>query len=164
MLVPSPKVATYDLQPEMSAPGVTDALVAAIESLDYDLIVANYANPDMVGHTGVWDATIRALATIDGCLARIAGAIEAVEAADASGPGAVLAITSDHGNADEMREASGAPVTAHSLNPVPFLLAGRAVAGRHLRDGVLADVAPTLLELAGVAPWPGVTGRSLLDG
>jgi 2,3-bisphosphoglycerate-independent phosphoglycerate mutase len=160
--VPSPKVATYDLKPEMSAEGVTDELVAAIASGTYDVIVANYANADMVGHTGVWDATVAALGTLDGCLDRVARAIEAVEAADPGGPGAVLAITADHGNADEMRDADGRTVTAHSLNPVPFLLAGRAIAGVRLVDGVLADVAPTLLELGGLPPWPGITGRSLI--
>jgi 2,3-bisphosphoglycerate-independent phosphoglycerate mutase len=163
-LIPSPKVATYDLQPEMSAPGVTDALVKAIESGAYDFIVANYANPDMVGHTGVWDATVDALATIDSCLARVVDAVEAVEAADESGPGAILAITADHGNADDLRDASGAPVTAHSLNPVPFVLIGRSVAGRRLADGVLADVTPTLLELADLPGWPAISGRSLLRG
>ena len=161
-LIPSPKVATYDLQPEMSAPGVTDVLVYAIRSGTYDFIVANYANPDMVGHTGVWDATIAALTTIDACLARVVDALADVEAADPDGPGAILAITADHGNADELRDAIGAPVTAHSLNPVPFVLVGRAAAGRHLADGVLADVAPTLLELAGLPGWPGITGLSLL--
>ena len=161
-LIPSPKVATYDLQPEMSAPGVTDALVQAIGSGAYDFIVANYANPDMVGHTGVWDATVDALATIDSCLARVVDAVEAVEAADPDGPGAILAITADHGNADDLRDASGAPVTAHSLNPVPFVLIGRSVAGRRLADGVLADVAPTLLELADLPGWPAISGRSLL--
>ncbi len=161
-LIPSPKVATYDLQPEMSAPGVTDALVHAIEAGAYDFIVANYANPDMVGHTGVWEATLEALATIDACLARVVVAVEAVEAADADGAGAILAITADHGNADDLRDADGAPVTAHSLNPVPFVLIGRAVAGRRLADGVLADVAPTLLELADLPAWPAITGRSLL--
>jgi 2,3-bisphosphoglycerate-independent phosphoglycerate mutase len=163
LLVPSPKVATYDLQPEMSAAGVTDALVEAIGSGRYDLIVANYANPDMVGHTGVWDATIRALAVVDDCLARVAAAVEDVEAADPDGPGAILVITADHGNADEMRDATGAPVTAHSLNPVPVLAMGRAIRGRRLRDGVLADVTPTLLELAGLPPLAGMTGRSLLE-
>jgi 2,3-bisphosphoglycerate-independent phosphoglycerate mutase len=163
LLVPSPKVATYDLQPEMSATGVTDALVAAIESGSYDLIVANYANPDMVGHTGVWDATVRACEVVDGCLARIAAAIGAVESAQPDGPGAVLVVTADHGNADEMRDASGAPVTAHSLNPVPIVAIGRAVRGRRLRDGVLADVTPTLLALAGLPALPGMTGRSLLE-
>jgi 2,3-bisphosphoglycerate-independent phosphoglycerate mutase len=162
-LIPSPRVATYDLRPEMSAIGVTDAVVEAIASGHDDLVVANFANADMVGHTGVWAATIRALEVIDGCLARVASAMELVEAADPQGPGAILAITADHGNADELRDALGRPVTAHSLNPVPLLIAGRSVAGRRLRDGVLADVAPTLLELAGLPPWPGVTGRSLLE-
>jgi 2,3-bisphosphoglycerate-independent phosphoglycerate mutase len=162
-LVPSPKVATYDLQPEMSATGVTDALIDAVASNAYDLIVANFANPDMVGHTGVWDATVTAVETIDACLGRIVAALDARDAADPAGPGSLLAITADHGNADAMRDGAGNPVTAHSLNPVPFLLAGRAVAGRSLHDGVLADVAPTLLEVAGLARWEGMTGRSLLD-
>jgi 2,3-bisphosphoglycerate-independent phosphoglycerate mutase len=161
-LIPSPTVATYDLQPSMSAPGVTDALVAAIASGEYDFIVANYANPDMVGHTGDWDATLEALATIDACLARIVAEVERVEAEDPDGPGALLAITADHGNADELRDATGAPVTAHSLNPVPFVLVGRAAVGRVLADGVLADVAPTVLELADLPGWPAITGRSLL--
>jgi len=162
-LVQSPRVATYDLQPEMSAAGVTDELVAAIESGKYDFIVANFANPDMVGHTGVWDATLAALATIDVCVGKVADAIERVEAADPDGPGAVLFITADHGNADELRDADGNPVTAHSLNPVPLLGLGRALAGRTLRDGVLADVAPTILELAGLPRWEGMTGTSRLD-
>jgi 2,3-bisphosphoglycerate-independent phosphoglycerate mutase len=125
--------------------------------------VANFANPDMVGHTGVWEATIDALVTIDGCLARVVAAIDAAETTDADGPGALLAITADHGNADDLRDQAGRPVTAHSLNPVPLLLLGRAAEGRRLRDGVLADVAPTLLELAGLEPWEGITGRSLLE-
>ncbi len=164
-LIPSLKVATYDLAPAMSAVGVTDALVEAIDSGDYDFIVANYANPDMVGHTGVWDATLEGLAVVDASLARVVEAIERTEAADPSGPagpGAILAITADHGNADDLRDAEGRPVTAHSLNPVPFLLMGRSVAGRTLVDGVLADVAPTLLELADLPTWPAITGRSLL--
>ncbi len=161
-LIPSQKVATYDLAPEMSAAGVADALVEAIGSGSYDVIVANFANPDMVGHTGVWDATVQALETIDACLARVVAAIEAVDADDPAGPGAVLAITADHGNADHLRDAGGHPVTAHSLNPVPFVLVGRAAEGRRLRDGVLADVAPTLLELAGLPRWEGMTGRSLI--
>jgi 2,3-bisphosphoglycerate-independent phosphoglycerate mutase len=161
-LVPSPKVATYDLQPEMSARGVTDELVGAIESGRYDFIVANYANPDMVGHTGVWDATVEALEVIDVCLGRVADAIARVEAADPDGPGAALLITADHGNADELRDADGRPVTAHSLNPVPLLAMGRALAGRSLRDGVLADVAPTILEIAGLPRWAEMTGTSRL--
>ena len=146
----------------MSAEGVTDELVAAIGSGRFDFIVANYANPDMVGHTGVWDATVTALEVIDGCLGRVFDALSAVEAADPEGPGAVLLVTADHGNADDMLDAAGNPVTKHSLNPVPLLAMGRAVEGRTLDDGVLADVAPTILELAGLPRWPGMTGRSLL--
>ena len=162
-LIPSPGVATYDLTPAMSAPGVTDVLVQAIESDRYDFIVANYANPDMVGHTGKWDATVVALEAIDACLGRVVDAIEAAGAHEPDGAGALLAITADHGNADQMRDAAGRPLTAHSLNPVPLLLMGRAVAGRTLRDGVLADVAPTLLEVAGLPRWDGLTGGSLLE-
>jgi 2,3-bisphosphoglycerate-independent phosphoglycerate mutase len=161
-LVPSPKVATYDLQPEMSAPGVADALVEAIRSDAYDFIVANFANPDMVGHTGVWEATVTALGVIDECLGRIVGAVEALDGLDPGGPGSLLIVTADHGNAEAMRDTEGRPVTAHSLNPVPIVVVGRCVAGRSLHDGVLADVAPTICELAGLARWEGMTGRSLL--
>ena len=157
VLVPSPKVATYDLQPEMSAAGVTDALVAGIAAGRFDLLVANFANPDMVGHTGHWDATVRAAETVDACLGRIVAALAPLE-----GSGALLAITADHGNADAMRTADGDVITAHSLNPVPFLLAGHAVDGSRLTNGALSDIAPTLVEVAGVPPWPGMTGRSLL--
>ena len=159
VLVPSPKVATYDLQPEMSAPGVTDALVLGIESGDYDLLVANYANPDMVGHTGDWDATIRAVEAVDAGLGRI---VAALGLANGSQSDALLVITADHGNADALRTPDGSPITAHSLHAVPIVIAGRSVEGRALRDGVLADVAPTILELAGLRGWPGITGRSLL--
>jgi 2,3-bisphosphoglycerate-independent phosphoglycerate mutase len=162
-LVPSSKVATYDLQPEMSAAGVTDVIVEALGGDAYDLIVANFANPDMVGHTGVWEAAVRAVETVDACLARIVAALAARDATQPDGPGSLLAVTADHGNADAMKDAAGNPVTAHSLNAVPFLLAGRAVAGRSLHDGVLADVAPTLLELAGLPRLDGMTGQSLLD-
>ncbi len=159
-LIPSPRVATYDLEPAMSAVGVTDALVEAIGSGRYDFIVANYANPDMVGHTGVWDATIAGLEVLDGCLARVVAAIDAVDADDPDAPGALLAVTADHGNADELRDPDGHAVTAHSLNPVPLVLVGRAARGLTLADGVLADVAPTLLAFAGLPPWEGMTGRS----
>jgi 2,3-bisphosphoglycerate-independent phosphoglycerate mutase len=174
VLVPSPRVATYDLQPEMSAPGVADALVNGIASGAYDVLIANFANPDMVGHTGDWDATIRAVEAVDAALGRVAdelGLGRAVPmAAVPPAPGAndllatdaLLVVTADHGNADAMRTPDGSPITAHSLNPVPILIAGRAVSGRSLADGVLADVAPTLLELAALPPWPGITGRSLL--
>lgn len=163
-LVPSPKVATYDLRPAMSAGAITDALVEAIESDAYDFLLANYANPDMVGHTGRWEATVAALRFLDGCLDRVARAVLGIDArsAAAGGPGSLLCITADHGNADVMRDPSGRPVTAHSLSPVPILLAGRAVRGARLRDGVLADVTPTLLELMGEPPLEGATGRSLL--
>jgi len=164
-LVPSPRVATYDLQPEMSAAGVTDALVEAIESGTYDFIVANYANPDMVGHTGVWEATVRACETVDACLARVARAVLNADedSIRTGGRGAILAITADHGNADLMRDPDGHPVTAHSLNPVPFLLAGAAVRGITLQDGVLSDVAPTLLDLVGQPIAEGMTGHSLIQ-
>ncbi len=162
ILIPSPKVATYDLEPAMSAQGIADAIVAAIAADDHDLVVANFANPDMVGHTGVWEATIRGLETVDACLGRIRAALDARDAADPQGPGTLLAITADHGNADELRTPDGQPVTAHSLNPVPLLIAGRAMVGRRLADGVLADVTPTLLELSGLPGWDGITGRSLL--
>jgi 2,3-bisphosphoglycerate-independent phosphoglycerate mutase len=164
LLVPSPKVATYDLAPQMSAEAITDALVAAIDSGRYDVLVANFANPDMVGHTGVWDATVEACAFLDVCLGRIADATLALDQASrrGGGPGAILAITADHGNADRMRDTDGSVVTAHSLNPVPFLLAGSPVAGAALRDGVLSDVAPTLLALAGLEPAPGMTGSDLV--
>ena len=156
-LVPSPRVATYELQPEMSAAGVTDALVEGIASAQFDLLVANFANPDMVGHTGHWDATVTAVEVVDACLGRIVAALAPIDSS-----GALLVITADHGNADAMRTPEGGPVTAHSLNPVPILMAGSAVAGRGLVDGALADAAPTIIELAGLQPWPGMTGRSLL--
>ena len=154
LLVPSLKVATYDLQPEMSADGVTDALVDAIRSDEYDFLVANYANADMVGHTGVWEATVRAVEHIDACLGRIFRALE--------GRASLACITADHGNADEMRDVHGQPLTAHSLNPVPILLSGQGAENHQLRDGVLADVAPTLLALLGLPVADGMTGRPLL--
>lgn len=165
LLVPSPRVATYDLRPEMNAAGVTDALVERIEGDAYDFIIANYANPDMVGHTGVWDATVRGLEYLDACLGRVVRAVLEADrkSREAGGRGALLCLTADHGNADELRDAQGQPVTAHSLNRVPLLLAGSEVQGRRLHDGVLADVAPTLLALLGQPALPGMTGRPLLD-
>ncbi|MDP8905839.1 MAG: 2,3-bisphosphoglycerate-independent phosphoglycerate mutase [Chloroflexota bacterium] len=163
VLVPSPKVATYDLQPEMSAEGVTDAVLAGIRSDTYEFIVANFANPDMVGHTGSWPATIAACEFLDRCLARIASSVLERDAARGpTGGGAVLCVTADHGNADELRDEEGRAVTAHSLNPVPLLLAGSAVEDVGLADGVLADVAPTLLELLDLPAAQSMTGRSLL--
>jgi 2,3-bisphosphoglycerate-independent phosphoglycerate mutase len=141
----------------MSASGVTDALIDGIRSDSYDVLVANFANPDMVGHTGHWDATLEAVETVDACIGRIAGALDPLATS-----GALLVITADHGNADAMRTTDGAVVTAHSLNPVPILIAGAAIEGHRLRDGVLADVAPTIAALAGLQPWPGMSGRSLV--
>jgi len=154
ILVPSPKVATYDLQPEMSAPEVTERAVEAIRSGRFDLIVVNFANPDMVGHTGKLDAAIKAVEAVDAGLGRIAAAV-----AEAGGG---LLVTADHGNAELMRDpATGGPHTAHTSNPVPVLLMG-GPSSAQLRDGRLADVAPTLLALMGLAQPAAMTGRSLL--
>jgi 2,3-bisphosphoglycerate-independent phosphoglycerate mutase len=149
----SPKVATYDLQPEMSAPEVTDHLVAAIGE-GYDLIVANYANPDMVGHTGDLDAAIRACEAVDQGLGR---ALDAVEQA-----GGAMIVTADHGNCETMRDpVTGGPHTAHTTNPVPVILVG-GPEGARLMDGSLADLAPSLLHLMGLPQPPEMTGRSLI--
>ncbi len=153
IMVPSPKVATYDLQPEMSAPELTDKAVAAIESGKYDLIVLNYANPDMVGHTGSLPAAIKAVETVDTGLGRIVAAIEKA--------GGNLLVTADHGNCELMRDPkTGGPHTAHTTNPVPVMLFG---AGPHkLHEGRLADVAPTLLHLMDLPQPKEMTGVSLL--
>ena len=154
IMVPSPKVATYDLQPEMSAPELTEKAAAAIGSGKYDLIVLNFANPDMVGHTGSLQAAIRAVETVDEGLGRIAEAVRAT--------GGAILVTADHGNCEMMRDPrTGGPHTAHTTNPVPVLLAG-APAGAALGDGRLADIAPTLLELMGLDQPAEMTGRSLL--
>jgi len=156
ILVPSNRaVPTYDLAPEMSAEPITDALVAAMDEGRFDLIVANYANPDMVGHTGVWGAAVQAAEVIDGCLGRLART--------ALGTGSPLLITADHGNIEEMRDAQGNPQTKHTMSPVPVLLVSEAHRSRRLRAGILADVAPTLCELLGIPPGPEMTGRSLLE-
>lgn len=156
IMVPSPKVATYDLQPEMSAAELTDKAVGAINSGKYDLIVLNFANPDMVGHTGSLPAAIKAVETVDTCLGRIAEAI-------AKSGGALLA-TADHGNCEMMRDPeTGGPHTSHTTNPVPIVLTG---AGNRalLHEGRLADIAPTLLELMDLPKPPEMTGISLLRG
>ncbi len=154
IMVPSPKVATYDLQPEMSAPELADKAVAAIGSGQYDLIVLNFANADMVGHTGSLPAAIRAVEAADAGLGRIAQAIRAQNGA--------LLVTADHGNAELMRDpVTGGPHTAHTTNPVPVLLMG-APAGASLADGRLADVAPTLLALMGLAQPAEMTGHNLV--
>ena len=155
ILVPSSRdVATYDLAPEMSAPQVTDQLLAAIGSNAYDFVIVNYANPDMVGHTGVWDAAVAAAEVIDSCLGRVS---EAVQEA-----GGALIVTADHGNIEEMRDERGEPQTKHTTSPVPLVLVGEPWRGSSLRDGILADVAPTICQLMGLAPAAEMTGQSLL--
>ncbi|MCH8925348.1 MAG: 2,3-bisphosphoglycerate-independent phosphoglycerate mutase [Proteobacteria bacterium] len=155
IMVPSPKVATYDLEPEMSAYEVTDRLVAAIESGRFDLVVVNYANGDMVGHTGKLDAAIAAVETVDTCLGRLS---EAVTAA-----GGALLITADHGNAEQMEDPeTGQAHTAHTMNKVPVILVNAPSGTGALADGRLADIAPTLLELMGLAKPAEMTGRSLI--
>jgi 2,3-bisphosphoglycerate-independent phosphoglycerate mutase len=155
ILVPSPKVATYDLKPEMSGVVVTDKVVEAIESGRFDAIVLNYANADMVGHTGDLAAAIKAVETIDRCLGRVAAAVEKA--------GGTLVITADHGNAEMMRDpATGGPHTAHTLNPVPFLVVNPPAAVACVENGSLADVAPTLLDILGLDKPAAMTGHSLI--
>jgi len=154
ILIPSPKVATYDLQPEMNAPVVTDRIVEAIEQQRYDVIVVNYANGDMVGHTGVFEAAVKAVEALDTCVGRIVEALEKVD-------GEAL-ITADHGNVEQMEdECTGQAHTAHTTEPVPFIYVGK----RKLKvreGGVLADVAPTMLQLLGLEKPVEMTGTSIL--
>jgi len=159
LLVPSPKVATYDLQPEMSAPGVTEAVVEAIRSRRYAFVIVNYANCDMVGHTGDYNAAVKAVETVDSCLARV---LEATLAVDG-----VALVTADHGNADEMIDReTGGPMTAHTTNPVPVVLVtpdDHPLRNAVLRqDCVLSAVAPTVLQLMGLTVPPAMTTPSLL--
>ena len=157
ILVPSPRVATYDQQPEMSAPEVTDQVVEAIETHRFDVIVLNYANTDMVGHTGRLEAAVRAVETVDACLGRLSAAVEHA--------GGTLVITADHGNAEMMRDPeTGEPHTAHTLNPVPFIVVNPLGAVRDLEDGRLSDVAPTLLAILGLPKPTVMTGHSLIAG
>ena len=152
VLVASPKVATYDLQPEMSAYEVCDKCVERIESGAYDVIILNYANCDMVGHTGVFDAAVRAVETVDTCVGRVVDATLKM--------GGIAMITADHGNAEQMVEPDGSPMTAHTTNPVPFILCG---AGTELRsDGRLADIAPTILDVMGLACPAEMDGKTLI--
>ena len=156
ILVPSPKVQTYDLKPEMSAPEVTDKLVEAIGSAKFDLIVVNYANTDMVGHSGVLAAAVKAVEAVDACLGRLMAAV--------SKAGGVMLVTADHGNAEQMfDEKSHQKHTQHTLNRVPALLFNAPAAVHSLTDGKLADVAPTLLALMGVPQPAEMTGKSLLS-
>lgn len=157
ILVPSPKVATYDLKPEMSAHEVTDKLVAAIESGKYDLIVVNYANTDMVGHSGDLSAAMKAVEAVDACLGRLDAAIQKT--------GGAMLITADHGNAECLHDAdSGQAHTAHTLNLVPCVIVGDAYknAPKELGKGILADIAPTLCAMMNLTPPPEMTGRNLL--
>jgi 2,3-bisphosphoglycerate-independent phosphoglycerate mutase len=155
IMVPSPKVATYDLQPEMSAPEVTAKLVAAIDAGRFDVVVVNYANADMVGHTGDLKAAIEAVETVDRCLGRLADAV--------TRSGGALLITADHGNIETMRDPeTGQPHTAHTTNPVPIVLVNPPPGTAGLKDGRLCDVAPTLLQLLRLPQPKAMTGRALL--
>jgi 2,3-bisphosphoglycerate-independent phosphoglycerate mutase len=150
-LIPSPKVATYDMQPEMSAFPVTDEAVKAIASGKYDIIILNYANCDMVGHTGVFDAAVKAVETMDACISRL---YDSVIQADG-----LLIITADHGNAEKMCDEAGGIHTAHTSNRVPFVICEKGI---RLRDGILADIAPTILEALGIKKPEEMTGQSLI--
>ena len=153
ILVASPKVPTYDLQPEMSAYEVTDKVLAAIDSDKYDVIILNYANPDMVGHTGIMEAAIKAIETVDECVGKVVDAILA--------KGGAVMITSDHGNADVMYDfEKDEPVTSHTANDVPYVLIGAG--DIELNDGALCDIAPTILQLMGVEKPAEMTGKSLI--
>ena len=152
VLINSPKVATYDLKPEMSAIEVKDALTKALNTQQFDLVVLNFANGDMVGHTGIYDAIRKAVKTIDGCVE------ELVNTAQANGYSVL--ITADHGNADNAVNADGSPNTAHSLNPVPFIVVDNDI--EKVENGVLADIAPTILKLMDIPQPPEMTGHSLV--
>src|SRR5207248_8296883 len=151
-LVPSPKVATYDLKPEMSAFEVTDELLKRIDK--FDLVILNFANPDMVGHTGVVAAGVKAVETMDECCRRI---VEKLLACGGKG-----IVTADHGNCEQMRNPDGSPNTAHTTNPVHFIYVARDAANFRCHDGILADVAPTLLFLLGLPQPKEISGRNLL--
>lgn len=152
ILIQSPDVPTFDLKPEMSAYEVTDAVVKAIESDQYDVIILNYANCDMVGHTGIMQAAVQAVEAVDTCVGRMVTAIQE--------KGGVALITADHGNADKMLEADGSPFTAHTTNPVPFIVVGEDCKLRE--GGVLADIAPTILQVMGLEQPAEMTGKSLI--
>jgi 2,3-bisphosphoglycerate-independent phosphoglycerate mutase len=152
VLVPSPKVATYDLQPEMSAPEVTDKCVERILSGNYDVVILNFANCDMVGHTGVFDAAVKAVETVDTCVGRVVDATLKM--------GGIAMITADHGNCEQMLQDDGvSPMTAHTTNLVPFILCG---AGSELRPGRLADIAPTILDVLGLEQPADMDGKTLI--
>ena len=152
VLIPSPKVPTYDLQPEMSAYEVTEAVVEHILSRKYDVIIVNYANCDMVGHTGIYEAAQKAVATVDACVGKVIEAMQAV--------GGITILTADHGNVEKMLEDDCvSPFTAHTTNPVPFIICGADI---ELKEGRLADIAPTVLDLMGFGKPEEMTGQSLI--
>jgi 2,3-bisphosphoglycerate-independent phosphoglycerate mutase len=155
-LIPSLKIATYDLQPEMSAAGITAELLHRLRGTEapYDLVVLNFANPDMVGHTGVLDATVAALEVVDGCIGRLVDRVREL--------GGITLITADHGNAEQMIDDDGGPLTAHTLNPVHLIVVDETRRHAHLRDGIFADVAPTILGLLGLEVPKEMTGTDLL--
>ena len=153
ILIPSPKVATYDLQPEMSAYKVTDALLAELDKDKFDVVILNFANPDMVGHTGVLPAAIKAMEVVDECAGKIVDKVLAL--------GGSVCITADHGNLEKMADDNGQPYTAHTTNKVPFILVNAAK--KPLHNGILADIAPTMLELLGIDKPAAMTGSSLID-
>ena len=153
-LIPSPKVATYDLKPEMSAPEVTEEMVSRIKSGKYDVLILNYANCDMVGHTGVFEAAVKAVEAVDTGLGKVLAAIEEM--------GGRAFITADHGNADQMYEADGSPFTAHTTNPVPFIAVGMDVKLKE-QGGRLADIAPTMLDVMGLEKPAEMDGESLIE-
>ncbi len=155
ILVKSPKVATYDLQPEMSAPEVCDKLCTAIRSDKYDVIIINFANPDMVGHTGIMEAAVKAVETVDACVGKAVDALKEV--------GGQMFICADHGNAEQLVDyETGAPFTAHTTNPVPFILVNADESYTLRENGCLADIIPTLIELMGMKQPEEMTGKSLL--
>jgi 2,3-bisphosphoglycerate-independent phosphoglycerate mutase len=151
ILVNSPKVATYDLKPEMSAFEVKDKVVAAILSEKYDTIILNFANCDMVGHTGVIPAAVKAVEAVDTCVGEVVAALDKV--------GGVALITADHGNAEKLLDEEGKPYTAHTTNPVPVVVTDKNI---KLRDGILSDIAPTLLELLELPIPEEMTSKSLI--
>ena len=153
-LIPSPKVATYDLQPEMSAYEVTEKAVETINSKKYDLMILNFANCDMVGHTGVFEAAMKAVKTVDECVGKVVDAILA--------QGGNCLITADHGNADKMRDTDGKPFTAHTTNPVPLIMVGMPKGKKLISGGKLCDLSPTLLEMMNILQPKEMTGHSLI--
>jgi 2,3-bisphosphoglycerate-independent phosphoglycerate mutase len=155
ILVSSPKVATYDLQPEMSAYSVAEKLSEAIESLKYDVIIVNFANPDMVGHTGIVDAAVKAVEAIDECVGKVYDSLIKVDGQ--------MFVCADHGNVEQLIDyETGEPFTAHTTNPVPFILVNYDKAYGLKEDGCLADIAPTMIEMMGMTKPAEMTGKSLL--